>query len=88
MAGPGLKPPLRLHSIDAIKRIEHAQKLRNICLITRRNDVQIERVDRRAIQNSRQAPHDDKLHAPFVKGSQRRQKITVRHLTFGSPGLR
>ena len=82
MAGPGLKPPLRLHSIDAIKHIEHTQKFRNICLITRGNDVQIERVDRRSVQNSRQAPHNNKLYAPLVQGSQRRQKITVRHLIF------
>jgi hypothetical protein len=68
MAGVRLKPPVRLHPINGIEGIEHAQEPGYIWLISRGNDFQSERTHRSAIQNSRQPPHNGKLHAPFYEG--------------------
>src|ERR1035437_9807263 len=67
MAGVRLEPPVRLHPINGIEGIEHAQEPGYIWLISRGNDFQSERTHRSAIQNSRQPPHNGKLHAPFYK---------------------
>src|ERR1017187_5805472 len=86
MTGNGFDPPVRLHSINAIKDIGHARELCCIRLISRGDDIEIERINRSAIENGRQPPYHDKIHTAFVQNAQRRQEITVRHLIFVWPG--
>ena len=68
MARVGSEAPAGLYSIDRINAVEHPQQLRQIFLGSRWNYVEIESINRSAIENGRQSPDNDKLHAAFVQG--------------------
>jgi hypothetical protein len=79
MAGVRPEVPAGLRSINGVDGIEHAQEPRHIFLVSRGNDVEIERIHGRAVQRRRYAANNDKSHASLAQRAQCPQKITVRH---------
>jgi hypothetical protein len=82
----GFEPQAGLHSINRIDCVEHGHELCEIAFVLGRDDVKIEHLGGCAVESRRHSSHNGKLHVTFAKRAQNRQKITARHLAFGSRG--